>query len=522
MAGKEASWCILGPAEMPKRKSWTKGPVFVKRQTSAIMRSAGFVLWALLTSVFTACVPEGASRIDSPPNILFLFADDQRADTIAAWGNSDIQTPNLDRLVERGYSFRSNYNLGAGGGAVCVPSRAMVNSGRAYFRVPNDLQGVTLLGELLGQNGYTTFATGKWHNQRPSWLRSFQRGKNIFFGGMSDHTRVPLVDLSPEHALVNERVGDGFSSELFADAAVEFLTTYENEKPFYAYVAFTAPHDPRQPPMSYRQMYYDSRPPLPENFVPQHPFNIGDMTVRDENLAPWPRTPEIVGDQLAEYYGMITHLDEQIGHILEALEQSGHADNTVVVYAADHGLAIGSHGLLGKQSIYEHSQKCPLIIVGDGIPAGRSAEALTYLMDLFPTILGIAGVTPPGDTDGADLASIWRGEKEVVRETLGLAYMQVSRSIRDQRYKLIRYPQIDYTQLFDLVNDPHELNNLAEDPAHADRVNSMVVALGEWQERVGDDQPLTVENPEPMEIDLTGREREPDQWQPEWIVKKYF
>jgi arylsulfatase A-like enzyme len=456
------------------------------------------------------------------PNFLFLFADDQRADTIGAWGNPHIRTPNLDHLVEQGFSFRANYNLGSNGGAVCIPSRAMVNSGRAYFRVPNNLAGVKLLPELLGENGYVTFATGKWHNERPSFLRAFQRGKALFFGGMSDHTKVPVEDLSDNHTLVNKRIGAKFSSEMFADAVIEFLSGYKEDKPFYAYVAFTAPHDPRMPPEKYRRMYYESRPPLPDNFMPQHPFDNGNLGGRDENLAAWPRSREVISDQLAEYYGMITHLDEQIGRILRALEASGHAGNTYIVYAADHGLAVGSHGLLGKQSIYEHSQRCPLIFLGPRVPKGGSSNATTYLLDIFPTVCSLAGVPPPANLDGHDLTPIWLGERAKVRDSIFLAYTNLMRSVRDERYKLLQYPQINYTQLFDLETDPDELNNLAQDPAQAARVKALTTHMKEWQHMLGDSQPLTVDTPQPRQRDMAGTKRKPDPWQPEWIVKKYF
>jgi len=480
---------------------------------------AAGALAALIGAAIFSCAPAEPRR----PNILFLFADDQRADTIGAWGNSHIQTPNIDRLVAEGFSFRSNYNMGGNSGAVCVPSRAMLNSGKAYFRIRMDLEGVKIMPEVLRESGYTTFATGKWHNKRPSWLRGFQHGKSILFGGMANHLKVPVEDLLPDGKLGNQRIGEKFSSELFADAAVDFLKNYKGDKPFYAYVAFTAPHDPRMPPVPFRQMYYENRPPLPENFLPQHPFNLGpNMTGRDERLAAWPRTKEVVSDQLAEYYGMITHLDGQIGRVLQALEESGHADNTIIIYAADHGLAVGSHGLLGKQSIYECAQRCPLIFAGPGIPKGQSSRAFTYLLDVFPTVASLAGVTPPAGLDGHDLSPIWRGEKQKVRDSVFLAFTNWMRSVRDERYKLIRYPQINYMQLFDLQNDPHEMRNLADEPAQAGRIQQLTELLKQWQQKVGDSQPLSVDKPQPKEIDLTGRKREPDKWQPDWIVKKYF
>lgn len=478
------------------------------------------------TSVFALLVFSAfscSSPVSSPPNVLFLFADDQRADTIAAYGNPSIRTPNLDRLVERGFSFRSNYNMGSQQGAVCVPSRAMVNTGLNLFGVSTDLTGARILPEILEENGYITFATGKWHNERPSWLRGFRQGKSIFFGGMSDHTQVPIEDLLPDGKLGNQRTGERFSSEIFADAVIEFLRSYSDDAPFYAYVPFTAPHDPRQPPEEFRKLYYDNPPPLPKNFMPQHPFDLGPhITGRDEKLAAWPRDPATIVAQLAEYYGMITHLDQQIGRILETLEETGQSDNTIIIYAADQGLAMGSHGLLGKQNLYEHSQRCPLLFTGPGIPENQSTEALTYLFDVFPTVLALAKIAPVPDIDGRDLSPIWRGEEAKVRDSIFLAYMDEMRAVRDSRYKLIRYPQIDHTQLFDLQNDVDELENLADDPAQSKRVEELLALTQTWQLRLGDTLPLSVADPRPMKVDLSGRDREPDRWQPKWIVEKYF
>ena len=482
---------------------------------SPFHRFRGIVFAIILTAVSFVSAAER-------PNILFLFADDQRADTIAAHGNPNIKTPNLDRLVGGGFSFRANYCFGSNSGAVCIPSRAMLMSGRTWLHIDHQLTGVKILPELLRENGYTTFATGKWHNQAPALLRGFARGKSLFLGGMADHTQVEVQDISPGGKLINKRTAAKFSSEEFADAMIEFLDGYRDGAPFFAYAAFTAPHDPRNPPVSNREMYYRNRPPLPENFLPQHPFDNENLILRDEVLAAWPRTREVIQDQLAEYYGLITHLDEQIGRILGTLERTGRANNTIIVYAADHGLAMGSHGLLGKQSVYEHSMKCPLVFVGPGIPKGKSSEAFTYLFDIYPTLCALTGIAGPDNLEGYSLESIWSGEKPRVRDSVFLPYTNAMRSVRDERWKLISYPQINHRQLFDLESDPFELHNLAEDPARQADVKRLLALTKTWQQKVGDDQPLTVSNPKPKEIDLTGHSRQPDNWQPSWIRKKYF
>ena len=476
----------------------------------------GLVLASPLLSVRVS----GADR----PNVLFLFADDQREDSIGAYGNRHISTPNLDRLVSQGTAFRQNYCFGANSGAVCVPSRAMVNSGRPWTRISTSLKDTPILPEILGQSGYQTFITGKWHNGRESVLRGFQRGHSVMMGGMSNHAEVPIVDINETgDDLVNKRTGTKMSSELFADALISYLNDRDRDSPFYAYCAFTAPHDPRQPPMKYRRLYEGKQPPLPVNYLPQHPFDNGHMNGgRDENLGPWPRTPRLIREQLAEYYGLISFMDEQIGRILQVLDEQKLWENTLVIYAADHGLALGSHGLLGKQSIYEHSMKCPLVLIGNGIPAGEQRQAFTYLMDIFPTVLEYTGVEIPQPVEGRSLLASVKDAEVAVRDSVFLPFLKLMRSCRDDQYKVIYYPPINHVQLFDLKSDPDEMINLAGQPEYAEIQARLTARLLKWQEDVGDDLPLTVENPKPMEIDLTGKPRNPDRWQPDWIIEKYF
>ncbi|MDG1975194.1 MAG: sulfatase-like hydrolase/transferase, partial [Akkermansiaceae bacterium] len=315
------------------------------------------------------------------PNFIFLFADDQKANTIAAHGNQHIRTPNLDQLVERGFSFRNNYCAGSFSGAVCVASRAMLMTGRQWLNLPKKNPGSNwgdakiLPSYLTQQGGYRSHIIGKWHNGEATLKRAFSEGSSVYLGGMANHADFEVQNFAGGK-LSGKNPAGGFSSEVFANDAVKFIEEANTEENFFLYVAFMAPHDPRNPPEEYREIYYQNRPPLPKNFLPQHPFKIGPVVSsgRDESLAPWPRTKEVVSDQICEYYGLVTHLDEQVGRIMKALESSPHADNTYVIYTADHGLAMGSHGLLGKQSIYEHSMKCPLIIWGPEVPAGQSTE----------------------------------------------------------------------------------------------------------------------------------------------------
>lgn len=478
------------------------------------------LMLALFALTVTAITP---AQDEKRPNILFLFADDHRPDAVGAFGNPHIRTPHIDSIVRQGFRFERNYCMGSIHGAVCQPSRAMINTGRTLYRVKMNLAGSTTLGETLRSAGYRTFGTGKWHNGGASFLRSFEHGRNVMLGGMSNHTKVPIRHVQPDGKLSPREIGDGFSSEMFADAAIDFLAGLdpESDEPFFAYVSFTAPHDPRQPPQPYRDAYYETRPPLPKNFMPQHPFHNGWMTGRDESLAPWPRTREVVSDQLAEYYGLISHMDDQIGRILGALRQSGKADNTIIVFTADHGLAVGSHGLLGKQSVYEHAMGCPLVIAGPGIPHG-SSDALTYLYDVMPTLLDQVGIAIPEAVEGKSLRAIWEGSMPKVRDSLYLTYENKMRAVTDGRWKLIRYPPIDHEQLFDLANDPDELIDLAERPEQQARRESLRLLMARHHLAVDDPHPLEVKRPRRKEADLSGRKRKPDVHQPKWIRQKYF
>ena len=457
------------------------------------------------------------------PNILFLFTDDQRADAVGAYGNPYIHTPVMDSLVLNGFNFRQAYAMGSHHGAVCAPSRAMLMSGRSLFHVYDNLDTLDTFPQLLRENGYVTFGTGKWHQSQSAFVKSFAYGEHVFLGGMSDHDAVPLQDMNADGSFTDISF-ESHSSTLFADAAIDFLAEHErsqSDSPFLAYVSFTSPHDPRTPPEPFLNMYTGTEMPLPPDYMPVHPFHNGWMTGRDEQLAPWPRTPEVVREQLGEYYGMVSHVDYEMGRILDQLKASGFADNTIVVFSSDHGLSVGSHGLLGKQNLYEHSMKAPLVLTGPGIPQGES-PALVYLFDLFPTVLNLTGASVPEGSDGYDLGTIWKGEQERVRETIYLAYEDMHRSVRDDRWKLIRYPRLHYTQLYDLHSDPYELRNLADMEAYSEIQALLESEMQRWHAAVDDPHPLTAAERESMEFNYEIVERAPDRHQPAWVVEKYF
>lgn len=420
------------------------------------------------------------------PNVLFLLTDDQRAGTIHALGNEEIITPNMDRLVRMGTSFTRAHIPGGTASAVCMPSRAMINSGKTLFHleecgrnIPKDH---TTLGQCLLENGYHCVEIGKWHNGTESFARSFDYGENIFFGGMWDHWNVPVNDFkadgiydrhinftpnfsacSDSVSVLAEKINAGVhSTDLFSGSAVDYLKKYDSDRPLFMYLSFLAPHDPRTMPEKFKNMYRPEDITLPENFAEMPVVNCGwSNKGRDENTEAYPRKPEAIKRHIADYYAMISHVDSCIGNILDVLEQKNMLENTIIILAGDNGLAVGRHGLMGKQNIYEHSVGVPLIMCGPGIPKDVRDERLVYLLDIFPTLCDLCGVDVPASVDGLSFASAFHGSDEGARDCLYYAFQSRIRGVTDGRYKLIEYRTEDLklTQLFDLENDPWEKNN---------------------------------------------------------------
>jgi arylsulfatase A-like enzyme len=225
-------------------------------------------------------------------------------------------------------------------------------------------------------------------------------------------------------------------------------------------------------PEEFRAMYNADDIELPPNFLGGHPFDTGSLDVRDEMLADFPRSPDETKRHIAEYYAMISHLDYQLGNVVKAVEEKGELENTIFIFAGDNGLALGQHGLFGKQNCYDHSVRVPLIFAGPRIPRGDRADALVYLYDVFPTICELIDIAVPDTVEGTGLREVMNDDSATVRDSIYFAYCEFQRAIRDSQYKLIEYV-IDgkhiKTQLFNLINDPWELINLAENNNFSDK-----------------------------------------------------
>ena len=481
---------------------------------------------------------EVVQNTGSQPNIVFIYADDMAYWALGAMEHPIVKTPNLDRLASEGVIFTNAYNQGGWHGAVCVASRAMLNTGQFLWRAkktmdrgfppmpPAQQQSGVASGAAerdryesefwsrrIHSCGYTTCFAGKWHvDTRNIDGQScdcvpvqplFDRFGIIRPGGMP-----PTVESSYNRPLEGD--DDAWSpfdpqyqghwsggqhwAEALADSSIDMINTASKlDQPFFMYLAFNSPHDPRQAPKEFVDMYPQEMMDVPPDFLPDNPHRDAmqnPRNSRDERLAPFPRTEYAVRVHRREYYAIISHMDAQIGRMLDALERSGKRQNTVIIFTADNGLALGSHGLFGKQSLYEHSVRVPLIISGTGIPKQKRIDTPVYMQDVMPTALEIAGKPIPDQVQFKSLLPLIRGERTEQYAAIYGAYMQAQRMVRQGDFKLIVYPASQTVLLFDLKNDPHETGNLADNPAYATKIRELLTELRKLQNEA--DDPLTL------------------------------
>jgi len=460
-----------------------------------------------LVSLVSWMVLSVAHAAEDKPNIMFIFADDQTYESIGAYGLTEVKTPNLDRLVDRGVSFTRTYNMGAWGGAVCVASRAMLNTGAFVNRAQKMTKTVPQWAELMQGGGYTTYMTGKWHV--PGVQPKFDVVKDVR-GGMPNQTKQRYDRTFKEEAYDSEWLpwdpqyggfwkGGTHWTQVVADNTLEFFEQVkQDDKPFFMYLAFNAPHDPRQAPKEYVDLYPLDSIQVPENYLPEYPYAnaICGKKLRDEKLMPYPRTEYAVKRNRQEYYAAVTYMDHHIGRMLDALEASGKADNTYIIFTADHGLSVGHHGLVGKQSMYEHSMRPPLIVVGPGIEAQSNIDAPIYLQDAMATALDWGGVEKPQHVEFNSLMPLIRGEKKVQYDRIYGKYTDTQRMIIKDDWKLIFYPTAEKKmRLFHLNKDPYEMNDQIDNPEYAAVVKSLRAEFVELQQEMGDT--LDVDHPKP-------------------------
>ena len=469
-----------------------------------------------LLTALALCLATAAAAQDEAkrrPNFLFIIADDQSPLDLRIYDpSSRCDTPVIDRLAAEGMVLDGAYHMGSWSGAVCTPSRHMVMCGRTVWHLPRrgikgeqqnplcpeDLADHTMAAVFNGA-GYDTMRTCKQGNS--------YKAANAKFTVVRDKTCRKGTD------------DDG--SAWHAQQVLDYLgqrVAAKDRDPFLIYFGFSHPHDPRWTTPELGEKYgadnnavpeqpNPKAPPLPKNWLPAHPFHHGHPGLRDEvsvQNVRRRRDAATIRNELGRQFACNENIDRQIGRVLDKLQAMGELDNTYVIYTADHGMAIGRHGLQGKQNLYEHTWRVPFVVRGPGIAAGSRAPGNVYLLDVLDTLCDLADIEAPQTTEGESFRAVLEGKQAVTREVLFGVYAGGTkpgmRSVRKGDWKLIEYDAIDgdvrETQLFHLGDNPNEflaehrkggeLVNLAADSKHADKLTEMRALLLAEMKRLDD------------------------------------
>jgi arylsulfatase A-like enzyme len=436
------------------------------------------------------------------PNIVFILADDMAPDAVGAFGHPFVKTPNLDALVCQGTAF----TRAVVGYPICHVSRAEILTGRCAFQTGVQYRGkalepsLALWPDTLRRNGYRPWFSGKWHNDGSPKTRGFETTTGLFSSG-GGKARLPMPDHAGRSATgytgwtfksdigevdVDKGVGLTPDTDRFiADGAISLIERNPQE-PFFLQISFSGPHDPRIEPRGFERRHDPKKISLPKNFAGEHPFDHGNARGRDEILLKIPRDPNELRAELAVYFAIIENIDEQVGRIVAALQKVGEWDNTIFIFSSDHGLALGRHGLAGKQNMYEHTIGVPLIMKGPGVPPGQRIAAQCYLRDLFPTTCEMVGIPVPSTVQSQSLVPLFDRESKPIYEAVLSCFTDTQRMIRDDRWKLVWYPKLMRYQLFDVIEDPDELHDRIDDSQHALRIATLRSKLESWLEQNGD------------------------------------
>jgi len=446
------------------------------------------------------------------PNLLFILVDDQSPFDLKVYNpSSKLETPTIDRLAAEGMVLDGAYHMGSFSGAVCTPSRHMIMTGRTVWHLPNALGGKHCPDDILENVMAATFNRAGYDTMRTCKRGNSYSAANAKFNVVHDATK------------------RGGTAETGSAWHGEQVLNYLNDRaeskdtdPFLIYFGFSHPHDTRDGTPELLAKYgavnhknketipaaNEKQPALPINYLPEHPFHHGHPGLRDEvNVSGvWERRDErTIRNELGREFACDEYIDQQIARVLKKLEAMGELDNTYIIYTADHGMAIGRHGLQGKQNLYQHTWRVPFIVKGPGIKAGSRATGNSYLLDVLPTLCDFAGVEIPKSVEGVSLKPVLEGRNDQVRDTLFGVYCGGTkpgmRCVRKGDWKLIKYDVMDgtvrETQLFNLAKNPHEFiaqhgktdpmqTNLAGDAAYAKQLAEMEALLLAEMRRLDD------------------------------------
>lgn len=428
-------------------------------------------------------------RAAEPLNVVVLYADDWRHDTLGSAGNPVVKTPRLDDLARGGLRFTRNYVTTS----ICGVSRAtlltgqwMARHGNLAFEMFKTPWAETYPG-LLRANGYWVGHVGKWHNGR------FPEDKYDFGAGRITPMR---------HWLKQPDGSEIHVTRKNENDALEFLRTRPKEKPFCLTLAFVATHAEDQHPKQFLPqpeslaLYRDVTVPVPKTATPEHFKRLPEFIANEKNegRVRWHwrfDEPAKYQEMMRNYYRMATEADAVCGRVIDELRRQGVLEKTLVIFTTDNGFFHGEHQLADKWYPHEESIRVPLIVWDPRIPAGKRGAtdaAITLNVDLAPTILGAAGLPPPARMQGRDLAALYRGarpadwrteffyEHAVIRRA---DFIPASEALVRADIKYMYWPDFQREQLFDLAKDPLEERDVVADPGYAAQLKELRARFAE-------------------------------------------
>jgi N-acetylglucosamine-6-sulfatase len=452
-------------------------------------RSAAFACAAAGTFFAVESSATAVDNTSGRPDILFVLLDDLRWDAMSFLGHPYIRTPNIDRLREQGAWMANAFTTTS----ICCPSRATFLTGTLASRhgvIDNETseynpEVTPPLTKYLQQAGYTTALVGKWHMGHSAHPRPYFDYWLSFIGqGVYND---PLFNINGEQIQF-----EGYTTDLLTDQAIDFIERQPADKPYFCMLSHKAVHEPFDPAPRHKDAFgSDTVDPEPaswsQDFADKPDWQRRQRSrdvrwhyrTRDMETEQLPdRIPQQAwgkGNRYVDQLRCAASVDDGIGRIIEVLRQRGTLDNTLIVFASDNGYFHGEHRRWDKRLAYEESIRIPMIVVYPGkIQAGSTVSELVTNTDFAPTILGYAGLPIPPLMQGSDMRPLFEQENPVWRESVFYEYWKdlvhsipTMTAVRTDRYKLITYPEIDdMDELFDLQEDPHEMNNLVVDPEY--------------------------------------------------------
>lgn len=519
-----AGSCSPTPLKRGVNERRTIGP-----RNYAVSRQIVFVICLQFLLGFMAFAAETASQ--SRPNILFIMADDHAAHAMSCYGSKINKTPNLDRIAKAGMRLLNCFAVNS----ICTPSRAAILTGKY-----SHINGVTVfnrfdgsqptVAKMLQQAGYHTGMIGKWH------LTSDPTGFDYWniLPGQGKYHDPDFIEMGTRKTM------HGYATDIITDLSIAFLKDRPKDRPFFLMCHHKAPHRPWEPDEKHAHLYDDVEIPEPETFnddyrtrsdaAPEATMRIDRNLTRTDlkikappglkgkEVTQWNQKVDmemevdvkgekktLTGQELKkwkyqkfikDYLRCIASVDDNVGRLLDFLEQAGLKENTIVIYTSDQGFFLGDHDWFDKRFMYDESLRMPFLVRYPGkIKAGTTANEMILNVDFAPTFLEYAGLPVPSEIQGRSFVSVLNGESpKNWRKAMYYRYyhypgdhqVQQHYGVRTERYKLIFFHRINQWELYDLQKDPHELNNIYAAPEYAETVKELKMALERLRKELND------------------------------------